>query len=536
MSGRRFGVVVAGVVITVSGFGTFAPGAAAAGPCSPTPTTVLTGPQTEFTSTLPANGRVDATAATWTGTTSYPVYFSAGDDACWSGGSVSGTFGVGTTWNTFHGNTGLGFGGARFTLDHPRIFNYGDAINVRDGSDDFLVKDAYLSYIHDDCVQNDDLLAGTVENSYLDGCYVAFSARRTDGTTFDGHLNTWTIKNSLVRLQAMPTVYSGSAAGHGGFFKWDDNVPVSPKLTITNSILRADQTTNHGSLDLPAGYSVTCSGNTIVWLGVGSFPGAASWNTRCPGTVITTDRSVWDSAARAWDVAHPGVITGPEVSVGDASIIEGTSGTRSMKFPLSISSPPASGKTVTVYWSTAPGTAGSSDFTPTKGKAVFTGSQVFKMLSVPVKPDATSEQNELMYLVAAGVDGGENHRERGTGTIVNDDPGSGVRLAVSDASVVEGDSGVRSLVVPIALTTSATSDVLINWSTQATGSATPGLDFTTRSGTAKIATTRQFVLLTIPILADASSEGTETFQIVVNTASGATVIDGTGVVTIRDDD
>lgn len=536
MGGRRIGIVFVGVVMSMAGLGSFAPGAGAVGPCSPTPTTVLSGPQTEFTSTLPANSRVDATAATWTGTTSYPVYFNAGDDACWSGGSVSGTFGVGTTWNTFHSNTGIGFGGARFTLDHPRVFNYGDGISLRAGSSDFLVKDAYLSYIHDDCVQNDDLFTGTIDNSFLDGCYVAFSARRTDGTTFDGHLNTWTVTNSLVRMQAMPTVYSGSAAGHGGFFKWDNATPVSPKLTITNSVLRADQGTNHGSLDLPAGYPVTCSGNTIVWLGVGSFPGAASWNTRCPGTVITTDRSVWDTAARAWDVAHPGVITGPEVSVGDASVIEGTSGARSLRFPLSLSSPPAAGKTVSVYWSTAPGTAGSSDFTPTKGKAVFTGSQVLKMLTVPVKLDATPEPNEQMYVVAAGVDGGENHRERGTGTIVNDDPGTGVRLAVSDALIVEGDSGLRSLLVPIALTESATSDVFINWSTQATGSATPGLDYTTRSGTTKIAVTRQAVTLTIPILPDAASEGTESFQIVVNTASGATVIDGTGVVTIRDDD
>lgn len=535
MGGGRFGVVIASVVITTAGLGSFASGSGAVGPCSPTPTTVLTGAQTEFSGPLAANSRVDATGSSWTGTTSYPVYFDAGDDACWTGGSVSGTFGVGTTWNTFHGNTGIGFGGARFTLDHPRVFNYGDGISVRTGSSDFVVKDAYLSYIHDDCVQNDDLLAGTIDNSYLDGCYVAFSARRTDGTTFDGQLNTWTVKNSLVRMQAMPTVYSGSAAGHGGFFKWDDAVPVSPRLTITNSILRADQGTNHGSLDLPSGYPVTCSGNTIVWLGVGAFPGASSWNARCPGTVITTDRSVWDSAARAWDMAHPGVVTGPEVSVGDASVIEGTSGARSLRFPLSLSSPPAPGKSVTVYWSTAPGTAGTSDFTPTKGKTVFTGSQVFKMLTVGVKQDASDESNELMYLVAAGVDGGENHRERGTGTIVDDDPGTGVRLAVSDATVVEGDSGLRSLVVPIALTTSATSDVLINWSTQP-GTATAGTDYTTRSGTAKIAATKRFVYLTIPILADTGSEGTETFQVVVNTASGATVIDGTGVVTIRDDD
>ena len=117
------------------------------------------------------------------------------------------------------------------------------------------------------------MLTGTVTNSYLDGCYVGFSARRSSGATFDGSLNTWTISNSLVRLQAMPTVYSGSAAGHGGFFKWDDASPVSPKLNISNTIFRADQTTNHQDLDLPDGYDVTCSNNTMVWLGAGAYPG-----------------------------------------------------------------------------------------------------------------------------------------------------------------------------------------------------------------------------------------------------------------------
>ena len=54
-------------------------------------------------------------------------------------------------------------------------------------------------------------------------------------------------------------------------------------------------------------------------------------------------------------------------------------------------------------------------------------------VTVPVTPDATTESNEMMYLVVAGVDGGENHRERGVGTILNDDPGTGVGLVTSDA-------------------------------------------------------------------------------------------------------
>jgi hypothetical protein len=268
----------------------------------------------------------------------------------------------------------------------------------------------------------------------------------------------------------------------------------------------------------------------MVWLGPGSFPGSLP---SC--FTITTDRSVWDAAARAWDIAHPGVITGPEVSIGDASIIEGSSGTRLLRFPLSLSTAPGSGNPVTVYWTTVPGSANTSDFVTKKGKVTFTGTQVFKMVSAVVRPDTSTESNELMYLAVAGVDGGENHRERGTGTIVNDDPGSGVRLAVSDSLVVEGDGGKRTLIVPIALTQPATSDVLINWSTVA-GTATAGSDFTQKTANAKIKAGARYVYLSIPILSDTVKEGTETFQIVVNSATTATVIDGTGVVTIRDDD
>ena len=71
-----------------------------------------------------------------------------------------------------------------------------------------------------------------------------------------------------------------------------------------NDVLRVDQPPNHGTLGLPDGYEVECSGNTIVWLGDGPFPGAASWRTACPDTRIVTDRGVWDRAVAAWHAAH----------------------------------------------------------------------------------------------------------------------------------------------------------------------------------------------------------------------------------------
>jgi chitinase len=155
-----------------------------------------------------------------------------------------------------------------------------------------------------------------------------------------------------------------------------------------------------------------------------------------------------------------------------------------------------------------------------------------------VRPDAIDEQNKLMYVVAAGVDGGENHRERGTGTIVDDDPDStsGMGLVVSDATVVEGDSGTpRTLVVPIALTNSATQDLFITWTT-VDGTAVAGTDYTHKSGTVKIPQLGRQVNVSIPLLPNQLSQLNRTFSIQVTSAPGATVLDGTGTVTIRDDD
>ncbi|MBK5288278.1 MAG: hypothetical protein JJE46_07410 [Acidimicrobiia bacterium] len=90
----------------------------------------------------------------------------------------------------------------------------------------------------------------------------------------------------------MPKVHKGTVAGHGGFFKWDDRAPLSPKLNTSNSTFRADQDANHQDLNLPTGYDVTCSNNTMVWLGDGPFPGSLP---SC--FTVTTVRSVWDHDA-----------------------------------------------------------------------------------------------------------------------------------------------------------------------------------------------------------------------------------------------
>lgn len=535
---RRALTTIVVVALAAGALGAVGVAPAAAATCSPTATRTLPAAPGAFTSTLTAGERVNAEASAWAPSTviPYPIYFDSTADSCWDGGRVTGTFPVTTSWSVYHDTAGMGVSGSNVTIDHPRIFNVGDGIRIRDRAAGWTVRNAYLSYIHDDCIENDRLVSGTIDASFLDGCYVGVSTRRSSGdTTTDGHLNTVTLRNSLVRLQAMPTVYSGSAAGSGGFFKWDTSAArTSPGLAISNTVFRADQDTNHQDLNLPAGYPVTCANNVMVWLGSGPFPG-----TLPSCFTVTTDRAVWDAAVAGWQAAHPGVVTGPEVAVGDASIVEGASGSRSLRFPVTLSRPPGAGSTVSVYWSTAPGagaagaTAG-TDFTTAKGKLTFTGSQVVKYVSVGVKPDAKDEANEQLALVVAGVDGGANRRERGIGTIVDDDPGTG-GLVVSDATVVEGDSGARTLVVPISVSSAVGTEVLVHWST-VNGTAAAGIDFTARSGTVRLGAAARMITVSIPIAVDAVTEPVESFQVVVDGAPGVPVLDGTGAVTVVDDD
>ena len=247
---------------------------------------------------------IDARSASWTQVDSWPVSPTGNGSLCWNGGSIVGTWSNSTTWEEFHHTGGFNFATPNSVIENVRVHNYGDAINVRDGASNWAVRGAHTTFIHDDCLQDDYLNAGTISDSLFDGCYVGISTRpSSNNTSSDGRSNTLTMNNNLLRLQPMPTVYKGPAPGHGGFFKWDDTGR-SPKLALHGNVFRVDQTPNHGSLGLPNGYNVSCSGNTIVWLGGGAFPEAASWLRTCPDTRIVTSASTWNDAVAAWNASH----------------------------------------------------------------------------------------------------------------------------------------------------------------------------------------------------------------------------------------
>ncbi len=262
---------------------------------------------------LVAGTTIDARAAAFVGspTNSYPLTLGGAVDVCVLGGAVLGSYDRSWTWDQMHAenNAAIAFTNALLTVDGTRIDDVADGIRPRAG-DAFTVRNAWMTYVRDDCIENDHLLNGLIEDSLFDGCYSAFSARPSTAiidSGYDGSSNVWTIRDSLVRLEPMPGPDGPTTdgLGTGTFFKWhrwdDPSTSLSPKLALHRNVFVAERVSVAGAdrMGVPPGQLVDCSDNVMVWLGPGDYP------TALPACfTVTKDRSVWYAAVADWHARH----------------------------------------------------------------------------------------------------------------------------------------------------------------------------------------------------------------------------------------
>jgi hypothetical protein len=111
------------------------------------------------------------------------------------------------------------------------------------------------------------------------------------------------------------------------------------------------------------------------------------------------------------------------------------------------------------------------------------------------------------------------------------------RLSISDVSLAEGNTGIRTWAFTVALSTPApVGGITVHWST-ADGTATAaGNDYTPAAGTVDFAPGESSQTINVDVIGDTLFEPNENFFVNLTNPLGATILDGQGVGTIQNDD
>jgi hypothetical protein len=222
----------------------------------------------------------------------------------------------------------------------------------------------------------------------------------------------------------------------------------------------------------------------------------------------------------------------PTLSISDASVTEGDSGTTTAVFTVTLSA--ASGRVVSVTYATADGTASAgADYNSASGTLTFAPGALTQFLTVTVNGDTLDEPNETFFVNLSNPVHAVIADGQGVGTILDDDPEP--TLSISDASVTEGNAGPVSAVFTVTLSAASGRVVSVTYAT-ADGTATAGTDYIGANGILVFAPGQTSRTLTVTVLGDTLDEPDETFTVNLSNAVNAAIADGQGVGTILDDD
>ena len=228
------------------------------------------------------------------------------------------------------------------------------------------------------------------------------------------------------------------------------------------------------------------------------------------------------------DDGVPGTVAGEGLTIADAFGAEG----ESISFTVSLGT--ASGRPVSVDWSTSDGNATNADYTPESGTLDFAPGETERTLVVSTVGDALDEDDETFHVTLTNAENAAVERAHATGTIIDDDhaPGreTGGGLSIADASATEGED----LSFTVSLGTVSGREVRIDWQTF-DGSATSE-DYTPASGTLAFAAGETEKTITIPTTDDELDEVDETVVVGLSSPINAGISKATATGTIHDND
>ncbi|MCK6549143.1 hypothetical protein L6R52_25095 [Myxococcota bacterium] len=222
----------------------------------------------------------------------------------------------------------------------------------------------------------------------------------------------------------------------------------------------------------------------------------------------------------------------PSIAMTSPTVVEGTGASSTLTFDVSLSAP--SGRTVTVAWATADGTAvAGSDYVAASGTLTFAPGTTTQPVAISVIGDATNEPAETVFVDLSAPSNATIGTPRGTGTISDDD--GAPALAISDVTVTEGNTGTLVATFNVSLSAASGQTVTVQWAT-ANGTAVAPADYVAGSGTLTFAPGATTQSITVTVNGDLLDEVAETFTVTLSAPVNATLGDASGTGTINDDD
>jgi probable HAF family extracellular repeat protein len=211
-------------------------------------------------------------------------------------------------------------------------------------------------------------------------------------------------------------------------------------------------------------------------------------------------------------------LSGPFITIGDATVTEGNTGTHAATFTVTLSTP--SSQPVSVTYATADDTAAAgSDYQATGGTLTFAPGETSKTISVPIIGDGLVESTEAFFLNLSGASSGTIDDGWGVGTILDDEPAIFVPPFVG---VPEGNSGTTLLAVTVTLRSVSDGPVYVDYSTADLTDdeqywygpgATAGVDYQATTGRLTFAPGDTSETIYVPIIGDRVREPDELFWV-----------------------
>ncbi len=227
----------------------------------------------------------------------------------------------------------------------------------------------------------------------------------------------------------------------------------------------------------------------------------------------------------------------PRLSVRDAALVEGNSGSREMQFTVFLDQ--LAKEEVTVEYATADlasadAARAGSDYTAVAGRLTFPAGTLTQLVRVPVFGDTLVELDERFYVTLSNPVGALIDVANGVGTLRNDDL---LTLTLQDGQTVEGDSGVQLLTFTALLDQPPVAPVSFGYTSLDGSATTADGDYNAVNVTSvQIPVGQQSIQLSVEINGDNRYELDETLGLQITNLLGAEPGRVTATGTVRDDD